>query len=237
MKQHRQKLAVIQTFPNFIDSALNLLVYPLASAFAFIFIYPLFSKFAFQYWSLQQVKLKQIKIRIENETPLTVEKAREIRQKLSSLQSEFHDELNERELEIENLKAKVDSMQVENEQLQKKIGQAKNRYSTELSPNGFSNMKENEESKVSQQNLDLLVFENDDSDKIEAFFRTMVDAGLPISPQDIERLSGLNSIRVENTIDRLNQLGVVQIDDTMPGEFLVSLTKTGKNFALRHGYA
>jgi hypothetical protein len=68
---------------NIFDSYQNIFLhgtlYPLLTTLSLIFIYPVPAKFVYEYWRKRQRELKEIQQRIDDETPLTREEARELR--------------------------------------------------------------------------------------------------------------------------------------------------------------
>lgn len=86
-------------------------LYPLMTTLALIFIYPIPAKFVYEYWRKQQRKLKEIQQRVDDETPLTREEARELRRETLNVQFEFEQELERRSAEITRLKETTKELQ------------------------------------------------------------------------------------------------------------------------------
>lgn len=85
--------------------------YPLISAVLFILIYPHPAKWIYEYWNNQQKKLKEIKQKIEDDTPLTLDESREIRRELLRLESDYDEEITKKNTEIDRLKDIVSSLE------------------------------------------------------------------------------------------------------------------------------
>jgi len=85
--------------------------YPLISAVLFILIYPHPAKWIYEYWNNQQKKLKEIKQKIEDDTPLTLDESREIRRELLRLESDYDDEITKKNRELDRLKDIISSLE------------------------------------------------------------------------------------------------------------------------------
>lgn len=72
------------------------LVYPFASASAFVLIYPFIARWTFLYWIKQLKKTKEKQTKIDDETPLTLEDIQE-------LKKSFYDRSRNQEIEIDRL--------------------------------------------------------------------------------------------------------------------------------------
>lgn len=82
---------------------LNLLG-PLVTALFMIYLYPIPARKVFEYSRKQQVELKKIQQKIEDDTPMTLEEGRAIRQEALKLEIEFHSQLKKKDEEISDLK-------------------------------------------------------------------------------------------------------------------------------------
>ena len=100
---------------NIFDSYQNIFLhgtlYPLITTLSLIFIYPIPAKFVYEYWRKRQRELKEIKQRIDDETPLTREEARELRHETLKATLEFEQELGRRSDEITRLKETIKELQ------------------------------------------------------------------------------------------------------------------------------
>jgi len=98
-----EKIARIEhvLYPNFFwDGAWVGLIYPLLTTGFFIFLYPFLARPVFWFAKNQQVKIKEIQQKIEDETPLTQEEAREIRLNLRSIVQRHNEEIIGKDKEI-----------------------------------------------------------------------------------------------------------------------------------------
>lgn len=99
-----------ELYPTICDSVWHLLALPTFGALFLIFVYPFPAKYVYEFWRQQQKQLKEIKQRIEDETPLTIEESRELRKKYDSLVSHYEYLVESKDREISEI----------GEQLQKK---------------------------------------------------------------------------------------------------------------------
>ncbi len=123
-------------------------LYPLFTTLALIFIYPIPAKFVYEYWRRRQRDLKEIQQRIDDETPLTREEARELRHETLKARLEFEQELEHRSAEITRLKETIKELQPrEKEEVNRTKKQAKlpsqksTETSTELDDNQVEMLK------------------------------------------------------------------------------------------------
>lgn len=86
-------------------------LYPLLTTLSLIFIYPIPARFVYEYWRTRQRELKEIQQRIDDETPLTREEARELRHETLNARLEFEQELERRSAEITRLKETIKELQ------------------------------------------------------------------------------------------------------------------------------
>lgn len=86
-------------------------LYPLLTTLSLIFIYPFPARFVYEYWRTRQRELKEIQQRIDDETPLTREEARELRHETLNARLEFEQELERRSAEITKLKDAIKELQ------------------------------------------------------------------------------------------------------------------------------
>jgi hypothetical protein len=88
-------------------------LYPLLTTVVFIFGYPLAAKPVYRYVRKQQQALLAIKRAIEDETPLTVQESRKLRQSALAKEREFETQLHERETLIQALKETITHLENE----------------------------------------------------------------------------------------------------------------------------
>lgn len=91
-----EKLAFLDTFYLTTWEHLSFgFLYPLFSAIAFILIYPFPARWTYHYWHWQQNKTKEIRQRIEDETPVTQAEARHLRKVSSDVQRQLQGQLTD----------------------------------------------------------------------------------------------------------------------------------------------
>lgn len=108
-----EKLAFIDTqiFPTYERVLLQGGLYPLATALLLIFVYPIPAKFVYEYWKKRQKELKEVQQRIDDETPMSHEEAREIRREALQASLEFDKEIQTKSAEIARLKELIEELQ------------------------------------------------------------------------------------------------------------------------------
>ncbi len=84
-------------------TSLQLSVFPLITALAFIYGYPIPARLVYEYSHKQQKKLKEVRQEIDDETPLTKAESLKIRTNQRKLQNDHDEELNKKDIEISNL--------------------------------------------------------------------------------------------------------------------------------------
>lgn len=94
-------------FPYSLYEFFPLFVGPLLAAILFIILYPYPAKWVYRYARTRQKELKEIRQKIEDETPLTIEEAQKIRKNHLLAQMEFQKDLDQKESEITRLKKLV----------------------------------------------------------------------------------------------------------------------------------
>ncbi|EKN4607175.1 hypothetical protein ACFJ92_004522 [Vibrio parahaemolyticus] len=91
-------------FSGFLRATWLLLIGPGITSLFYLFIYPIPAKYVYQYTQCQQRDLKSIRVKIEDETPLTLEESRQLRVKLSELEGSFYSQLASKDAEINKLR-------------------------------------------------------------------------------------------------------------------------------------
>ncbi len=83
------------------------LLYPLLTALAYLFVYPYPAKWVYAFARKRQKEILETRRKIEDETPLTIEDSRKIRQQMASAEQVHHEGLERKEREIERLKNRI----------------------------------------------------------------------------------------------------------------------------------
>lgn len=112
---YTEKFAYIDAnlFPTFQQILLTGTVYPLATALFMLFIYPFPAKYVYRYWRERQRELKEIQKQIDDETPLTREEAKQIRQAALKAALDHETEIERQSDEIARLKEFIKELQNE----------------------------------------------------------------------------------------------------------------------------
>ena len=76
-------------YVTWLDYSLTGVVFPLITTVFLLFVYPYPSKLVYEFWRNRQKELKEIKQKIEDETPLTIEETREVRRLSLQLEIEY----------------------------------------------------------------------------------------------------------------------------------------------------
>lgn len=104
-----KKLAYINAvlYPSIYARLLEGFTYPLLTSLLLIFVYPLPARWIYSYSRRQQVLLKKLQQVIDEETPLSMEDARELRKSNSLIVSEFEQEIAQARLQNDRLKEQL----------------------------------------------------------------------------------------------------------------------------------
>nr|AEK77419.1 hypothetical protein [Stutzerimonas stutzeri] len=103
------ELIEIIVFPDVKVMLLKGLLYPAITSAIYIFLYPYPAKYVYEFSRKRQREIAEIKRRIEEETPLTIEESRRIRAELARIESEHTEQLDKKDREIERLKSQLSS--------------------------------------------------------------------------------------------------------------------------------
>lgn len=125
---------------------------PATTTLIYIFIYPLPARYAYSYWREQQRKLKLIRQKIEDETPLTLEESRHIKRETNRLTLEYEESIRQKDSEIERLRSLLSEHQDSN-------NDEKNNTTQQAS-------FKNEDINLSNGQIDILEFIGNSSDGI-----------------------------------------------------------------------
>lgn len=98
-------------YQGYWEIALRGALYPLITSLLLIFVYPIPAKYVYEYWRKRHRELKEIQQRIDDETPLTKEDAREIRREAMKATSEYELELERRNSEVVRLKDLINDLE------------------------------------------------------------------------------------------------------------------------------
>lgn len=109
-----------------LDKLWHFAIGPLFTATAFLLLYPFPAKWIYKYWHERQKELKEIKQKIEDDTPLTNEASRAIKSQMRELQFRYETDLDQRNLLVGTLKQKIESYSnVEDERVAASLAEKK----------------------------------------------------------------------------------------------------------------
>ena len=89
------------------------LVFPLATCLVYLFLYPYPAKLVYAYSRKKQREILEIRRKSENETPLTIEDSRKIKDQLAKAEIAHYEEIDRKEAEVSRLKSQISSLQNE----------------------------------------------------------------------------------------------------------------------------
>lgn len=82
---------------------------PLITALLFLYLYPIPAKHVYRHFRVQQKSLKEIKVKVEEETPLSQDEHNKLRRRISEMESAFYEELARKDAEIERFRSLLES--------------------------------------------------------------------------------------------------------------------------------
>jgi hypothetical protein len=185
------------------------IIYPVLTTAFFLFIYPHPARFVFQYWRKQQSKLKQIRQAIEDETPLTIEEAREIKKEALNIELRYENEIELKSKEIKQLKNELEST--------KKILEEKHNIIN-------SEFDTPDSSLLDKETLEILKLISDNAGKV--------------SESKIIKESKTSRVKTEyNLGELLNNKFINKDYDQSARDYLYSFTHKGRTVLVNMGHA
>lgn len=206
------KFDYISTFlyPASYDCLMKGFVFPLLTTLFFIFIYPYPSRFVYEFWRRRQKEVKEIRQKIEDETPLTIEESREIRRAALQMEADFSRELDRKENEVRRLREELEN-------------------NLELSHDAHVNGKPNnlveakEPLNVEQGHLDILK-------------HIAEEGGTRVLKSSILFMSEANNVKTEYYLGQLANGGFIHEGySTSSGENVYSLEQKGRALLVENG--
>lgn len=94
-------------FPNSWTLMLRGVLFPVLTATAYIFLYPYPAKFVYGFTRRRQKEINDLRQKIEDETPLTLEESRTIRAEVTRIENEHSQEIDRKNREIDRLKNEI----------------------------------------------------------------------------------------------------------------------------------
>lgn len=107
---------------------------PLVTAALLLFIYPYPAKWVYQFWRKRRKELLEIRQRIEDESPMTLEEGRRIRRRNVELQTEYELELRRFAEEVDQLKQALVESKGNEEQLSVDLAKSKSELASAARP-------------------------------------------------------------------------------------------------------
>jgi hypothetical protein len=104
------KLIDTLIFPDHFTLIVRGVLLPALTAAAYIFLYPYPAKIVFEFTRNWQKEINDIRRRIENETPLTLEESRKIRSEVIRIEDKHSSEIDRKNRDIDRLKEEVASL-------------------------------------------------------------------------------------------------------------------------------
>lgn len=196
-----------KTFPGF--------VWPLLSALVLIFVYPWPARKVYEYARKEQQRLKVIQQKIEDETPLTQEEARELRASVRKAAAEFDKQLSDRDGQIQKLKADLNAAD---------SGPVSAAPVTIRENTGDSAMETRDEvPHLSPDQLEIL--------------NTIAASPEPYDAYTfyVGRVSGSDRVRRRYNLDELERYGLVG-SRLEQGEHVFEATAEGRAYAVKHPF-
>lgn len=188
-------------------------LYPLLTTLSLIFIYPIPAKFVYEHWRKRQRELKEIQQRIDDETPLTREEARELRHETLNAKLEFEQELERRSAEITRLKETIKELQprekVEVDRPQKKQAKSTPIQATETS------------SRLSDDQVQML--------------RRIAESAQGLAEKKLITSSGNDRILAAYNLGELETRNYVSRDYSSTfGDYALKATHPGRSYLVNH---
>lgn len=198
-------------FPSFMGVALRGVCFPLLSAIVYIYLYPIPAKYVYQYWRNRQKELKGIQQRIEDETPLTQEEARELRRQSLNAEQAYEKELSQRASEIARLRDII--AELENRPVQAHV-----------------EMNEKAEEPAPEPVLTTARVQLDDA-QVE-ILEEIAQANGSIYCDRLVQQSILDKVEAEYAIDEIDRLGLGLRGYDDNGRVLISITPEGRKYLI-----
>jgi hypothetical protein len=107
------ELVDTMVFPTTLSLILNGLLLPATTTFAYIFVYPYPAKYVYEFTRRRQKEINEVRQRIEDETPLTIEESRKIKAEVLRTEKAHQETVDRLNSEISRLKLEMTNGQPE----------------------------------------------------------------------------------------------------------------------------
>lgn len=207
----QEKFAYIDTslFGSYQTVLLHGALYPALTTLALIFIYPIPAKFVYEYWRKRQRELKEIQQRIDDETPLTREEARELRHETLNARLEFEQELGRRSDEIARLKETIKELQ------------------PIASPSPIKQIKAAQQKKEDASSATL------DNNQVQ-MLKSIAESANGLQVTNLISSSGNERIRAEYNLGELEEKKYASRDFETGRGYVVRATHLGRSYLIKH---
>ncbi len=213
-----EKFDYLETYlySNMWSCVSSLFLYPVVSAVLFIFIYPYPALFVYKYWHERQKKQKEAKQAIEDETPLTIEESRNIRREHFRLETEYDNEIERKETEIERLKNHIT-------ELDKKINSLTSPYKEKEKPKKKVAQKAQPSPSLNKDEIDIL--------------RLISDKGGIMRDSDVIHTSKFDKVKTEYYLENMENNGyLVRGYKSGYSDYMSELTTISKKLMVEKGF-
>lgn len=206
-----EKFAYIDNniFNSYQNIFLHGTLYPLITTLSLIFIYPFPAKFVYEYWRTRQRELKEVQQRIDDETPLTREEARELRHEAIKARIEFEQELGRRSDEVAKLKETI----------------------KELQP--IANSSPIKQAKAAQQKKVETNSAALDDNQVQ-MLKSIAESSNGLRVTDLIPSSGNEKIRAEYNLGELEAKAYASRDFESGRGYVISPTHSGRSYLIKH---
>ena len=212
----KEKIEYIEIilYPDFITTITVGFGYPLLSAVLLILIYPHPAKWIYEYWHTRQKELKEIKQKIEDDTPLTIEESRQLRRELLRLESDYDEEISKKNLEVDRLKEIID------------------RYENKSSLPVLPSQRKDVQAPPPKKSDSII------TDEQKELLEVIVKGGGYVEHSYFYNEVNFDRVKAEYLIEDLEANKYVRYEFiAAKGGHIISLTTKGKKYAVEEGFA
>lgn len=200
---------------------------PLLISLLYIFISPFPSKWIYKFWKNKQREILEIKQKIDDETPLTKEQSRKIRQDIINLELEYEKIFKRKEEENKQLKTMLDSHDSSYNNEIEKLKQEIQTIHKIKEENSVLNSEK--KSSINNDEINTLELNNDEINALKLIGND--DSG--ISAVNVSNQFKIHQIKANNICNNLMNKKYIKTHPSYnEGYFLI--TEKGSNFLLEN---
>lgn len=178
-------------------------LFPTLTSLTYLFVYPWPAKFVYRYVREEQKKLKEIQTQIDDDTPLTIEEARELRKQIREIVKEHEAEIKDKEEIIARLMTEAES--------RSHIDAAKGKLADSSNDKKKKKVLPPEQARL----LEKIAESNDGLQRRK------------LMPTD-----GQDRVKIEYSIDQLLQFGFINEHYTVSGDSFFKVTPNGRAYLI-----